>query len=130
MGLTADSGKAVRALIDQARSDTSGGLSRQLFRRGLIAAAKGSARAPVNMADMLTGGRVSKLLTGDPEEIEVTTEVDEALETQLGSDSGFLARSAHAIELELAVDRNPYLDNLLDRFSELAAKSREKDESS
>ncbi len=127
MGLTHGSGKAVRALIDQARRDTQGGLNRQLFRRGLIAAARSSAKAPMNMADMLTGGRVGKLLTGRSDEVEVTTEVDEALETQLGSESSFLARSAAAIELQLAADRNPYLDNLLDRFCELALASREEE---
>lgn len=125
MGLTLESGRAVRALIDQARSETQGGLNRQLFRRGLVAAAKGSAKAPMNMADMLTGGRIGKLLTGNSEEVAATTEVDEALETQLGTDSSFLARSAAAIELQLAVDRNPYLDDLLDRFGELAVKARE-----
>ncbi|MCP4446078.1 MAG: hypothetical protein GY811_12135 [Myxococcales bacterium] len=128
MGLTGGSAKAVRALIDQARHETNGGLSRQLFRRGLVFAAKGSARAPMNIADLLTGGRIGKLLTGASEEVEATTEVDEALETQLDSDSSFLARSAAAIELELAVDRNPYLDNLLDHFGELSAAAREQDE--
>ncbi len=125
MGLRHDSGKAVRALIDQARAETRGGLSRQLFRRGLVAAAKGSAKAPMNMADLLTGGRISKLLSSNGDEIEATTEVDQALENQLESGGSFLSRSASAIELELAVDRNPYLDDLLDRFSELVAKSRD-----
>ncbi len=129
MGLTHTSGKEVRALIDKARSETQGGLNRQLFRRGLVAAAKGSAKAPMNVADLLTGGRIGKLLSGNSDEVEATTEVDEALETQLNSDSSFIARSAAAIELQLAVDRNPYLDNLLDRFSELAVKAREEDES-
>lgn len=130
MGLDAGSGKRVRALIDEARKDTRGGLSRELFRRGLLAAARGSARAPLNLADMLTRGRASKLLTGSASEIEAVTEVDEALETQLGSDRSFLARSAAAIELELAVDRNPYLDDLIDNFSEMAAKAREEESSS
>ena len=125
MGLDESSGKAVRALIDTARSETRGGLSRHLFRRGLVAAAKGSAKAPMNMADLLTGGRISKLLSSDTDEIEATTEVDQTLENQLESGGSFLSRSASAIEMQLAVDRNPYLDDLLDRFSDLVAKSRD-----
>lgn len=125
MGLDEGSGKAVRALIDTARSETSGGLSRRLFRRGLVAAAKGSAKAPMNIADLLTGGRISKLLSSDSDEIEATTEVDQVLENQLESGGSFLSRSASAIEMQLAVDRNPYLDDLLDRFSELVAKSHD-----
>ena len=93
-------------------------------------------RLPVVLAkemmtlDMLSGGRASKLLTGSADEIEAVTEVDEALENQLGSEKSFLARSAAAIELELAVDRNPYLDDLIDNFSEMAAKAREDESSS
>lgn len=123
-GLDDASGKEVRALIDQARSQTAGGLSRHLFQRGLLAAAKTTLRAPVEIADLLSGGRVTKLLTG-PSEVEVVTEVDEALEEQLGSDKNFLSRSALAIELELAADRNPYLDNLIDTFDALCAAKRD-----
>jgi len=126
MGLTGDSGKDLRKLIDQARNDTSGGLSRHLFRRGLVTAAKSSAKVPLTMADMLSGGRIGKLLSGTSDEVEATSEVDEALESQLDSSSSFLARSAAAIELELAVDRNPYLDDLVDEFSALVGKARGK----
>ncbi len=130
MGLNQKSGRAVRALIDRARDETAGGLNRQLFRRGLVAAAKSSAKAPMSMADLLTGGRIGKLLTGSSEEVEATTEVDEALENQLASEESFLARSVVAIELQLAADRNPYLDNLLDRFCELSAEYREEEDES
>ena len=47
--------------------------------------------------------------------------VDEALETQLKAEDSFLARSAAAIELQLAVDHNPYLDDLIDTFDALRA---------
>ena len=120
MGLDDASGKRVRQLIDQARDDTEGGISRHLFRRGLLAAAKSSVQAPVEMADLLSGGRITKLLYGESE-IEATTEVDEALETQLKAKNSFLARSAAAMELQLAVDQNPYLDNLIDTFDALCA---------
>ncbi len=118
MGLGESSGKQVRMQIDQARRETEGGISRHLFRRGLLAAAKTSVRAPVDIADVLTGGRIKKLLRGN-DEIQATIEVDEALEAQLRAEGSFLARSAAAIELQLAVDHNPYLDDLLDNFDSL-----------
>lgn len=124
MGLTEEDGKQVRLRIDQARRETEGGISRHLFRRGLVAAARTSVRAPFDIADVLSGGRITKLLRGQTE-IEATTEVDEALEAQLKSETSFLARSAAAIELQLAVDQNPYLDNLLDNFDAIYAEEKE-----
>lgn len=123
-GLDYPAGLELRGLIDQARKDTSGGISRHLFRRGLIAAAKTSVKAPVGAVDLLSRGRLRKLLSGSSE-IEAVTEVDEDLEKQLRADSSFLSRSAAAIELELAADRNPYLDNLLDNFDRLARRDVE-----
>ncbi len=126
LGLSGDSGRELRALMDKARSETSGGLSRHLFRRGLLATVKASVRKPVQVADLISGGRLAKLLGGDSE-VEAATVVDEDLELQLHSDKSFLARSALAIELELAADRNPYLDNLIDTFDMLCAARREED---
>ena len=127
LGLNAESGAELRALMDEARQKTQGGLSRHMFRRGLLAAARATVRKPVEMADMLSGGRVTKLLRGSSE-IEAATEVDETLEMQLRADKSYLARSATAIELELAVDRNPYLDDLIDTFDALFAARREEGE--
>lgn len=127
LGLNAASGAELRALMDEARATTQGGLSRHMFRRGLLAAAKATVRTPVEMADMLSGGRLTKLLHGDSE-VEAATEVDETLEMQLRADKSYIARSATAIELELAVDRNPYLDDLIDTFDALCAARREDDE--
>lgn len=118
MGLNRILGTEVRALIDQARRETSGGISRHLFRRGLVNAAKSTLRAPAHVADLLSGGRLNHLLKG-ASEIEATTEVDEALQQQLLAEDSFLARSVTAIELQLAVDQNPYLDNLIDHFDKL-----------
>lgn len=126
-GLNAQSGKELRALMDEARAKTEGGLSRRLFRRGLLAAAKATVRAPVEMADTLSGGRLTRLLRGESE-VEAVTEVDETLEMQLRGDKSYIARSATAIELELAVDRNPYLDNLIDTFDALCTARNEENE--
>lgn len=125
MGLNKASGTEIRALIDQARADTAGGLSRQLFRRGLLTAAKSTLRAPVELVDLLSGGRLQNLLRGNSE-VEATTEVNEVLEDQLASADSFLARSAAAIELQLAVDQNRYLDQLIDTFDALCQSARDK----
>jgi hypothetical protein len=118
MGLNGESGTALRALIDRTRESTPGGLNRHLFRRGLLTALRASVRAPLGLADMLTGGRLGKLLSGG-DEVEAAIEVDEALEKHLRSEKSFLARSAAAIELQLASEQNPYLDNLIDCFDDL-----------
>lgn len=124
MGLDGNSGRELRVLMDKARAMTDGELSRHLFRKGLVSAARSSLRAPTEIADLLSGGRITKLLSRGSE-LEATTEVDEALESQLRSESSFLARSAAAIELQLAVDRNAYLEALIENFDSLCREARE-----
>jgi hypothetical protein len=86
LGLNERSARLLREQIDRCRKETEGSLGNHLFRRGLLAAAKHTFRAPVEFADMLSGGRVQKLLTGNSE-IEATTEVDELLEEHLKAES-------------------------------------------
>ncbi|MBL4636991.1 MAG: hypothetical protein JKY56_24270 [Kofleriaceae bacterium] len=126
MGLDAVSGQKLRTLIDKARAETDGALSGHLFRKGLVAAARSSVRAPTEIADLLSGGRIRKLLSRSTE-IEATTEVDEALEMQLRSESSFLARSAAAIELQLAVERNTYLESLVRNFDRIYREASEEE---
>jgi len=114
LGLDAIDGAHVRALIDQAIGETKGGLTRTLFRRGLLAAAKATARAPLKMANTLTGGRLTKLL-GDGE-VEAVTDVERELDRQLAEEDSFLARASKAIEFQLAAESVPYLDRLIDNF--------------
>lgn len=125
-GLDGESGRELRALIDQSRKDTPGGLSRELFRKGLVTAAKASLKAPLHAADLLSRGRLTKLLKAESD-VEAVTEVDEALERQLAKEDSFLGRSVTAIELQLATEQNPYIDDLIDRFDLLLAEKREEE---
>src|SRR5690606_12330391 len=123
LGLDGPRGRELRRLIDRAIDETPGGLSRHAFRRGLLTAVRATARAPLELANYASGGMVRKLLSrGD--EVAAASEVDEALERQLREEKSILARSAAAVELQLASDENPYLDNLLDRFETIVRAER------
>jgi hypothetical protein len=121
LGLDGDSALALRRLMNQALDETPGSLGTRLFRRGLLAAARASAHAPIELFRMLGGDRLRRLLTsGDgAEEAVAVEELDVALEQQLRSQKGFLARSVTAIEFQLSVEANPYLEQLLDNFERL-----------
>lgn len=123
-GLDAIDGAEVRALIDQAMEQTEGGLTRTLFRRGVLAAARASLRAPVAVANALSGGALRRLL-GSGDEVEAVSEVDAAIEEQLRSETGVLARAVTAIELRLTAESLPYLDRVLDRFEHLYRRQGE-----
>jgi hypothetical protein len=118
LGLDAVDGAQVRALIDQAIEQTEGGLARTLFRRGLLAAARAGARAPVKLANALTGGAIHRLL-GSGEEDVATAEVEDEIDRQLREEDSFLARAVTAVELQLAAESLPYLDRLIDNFEGL-----------
>jgi hypothetical protein len=118
MGLDAASGAELRAVIDQAISRTPGGLGRRIFRRGVFGAARASVKGPLRMADTITGGMIRRLLNrGD--EVEAVQVVDDAIGRQLASKKSFLARSATAVELQLAAEGNPYIERLLEMFDDL-----------
>ena len=107
--------KRLRALMEQAVSETGGGLSRTLFQRALLATARNTVRVPFELLNWATGGSIRRLLKRR-REIEAVTEVDVALEQQLSSHRSFLARATAAAELELAAETNPYLGQVLDKF--------------
>jgi len=116
----------IRRLIDESMEDTPGGLSRHMFRRGLVLAARASIRGPARAFNTLTGGLISRLLrSGD--EVEAAEEVEAVLDGELSSDQSFLSRSVTAIELQLASDKNPYLDDLLDHFDQVWRTSESED---
>lgn len=118
MGLDGPRALELRALIDRAIAETPGGLGRRLFRRGAVGAARAGMRAPMKLADAVTGGMVRRLLSKN-QEIEAVQVVDDAIDQQLQTKKSFLARSAAALELQLAAEGNPYLERLLDTFDEL-----------
>jgi hypothetical protein len=118
MGLDGPAAHELRKLMDTAIARTPGGLGRRVFRRGALNAARATVRAPLKLADAVTGGMIRRLLTrGD--ETEAVQVVDDEVEQQLSSRQSFLARSAAAVELQLAAEGNPYLERLIDTFERL-----------
>jgi uncharacterized protein (DUF697 family) len=115
LGLDAASGAELRALMTEAIKHTPGGIGRRIFRRGAVAAAKASVRAPATLVDMVSGGMLTRLLNRG-NEVEAADEVDEALERQLAAEGSFLSRAVTAVEFELAAEANPYIESLLDDF--------------
>ncbi len=114
VGLDAIDGAKVRALIDQAISETQGGLTRTLFRKGLLAAAKATVKAPTQMLNAISGGALTKLL--DSGEVIAVSELDRELDRALAEENSFLARASRAIEFQLAAESLPYLERLIDNF--------------
>ncbi len=109
----------MRALIDASLDQTGGGLGTAVFRRAIIASARASVKAPAELADLVSGGRIRKLLQrgGDNAvEAEAVDEVDTAIERSMEDDSGFLSKAISAVETQLSADGNPYLDELITRF--------------
>ena len=121
LGLDGESALELRKVIDQALDATPGSLGTRLFRRGLLAATRASVRAPVEVAQMISGRVMERLLKRSEEEEELVPieELDLALDQQLRAQSGFLARLITAIELQMSVEGNPYLDELVDTFERL-----------
>lgn len=124
LGLDGVAGAEIRALIDQAMEQTEGGLGRTLFRRGLLAAARRAVQTPMRLANSLSGGALRRLL-GSGEEQVAAAEVEDAIERQLEDEEGFLARAVSAVELQLAADSLPYLDELIASFEMLYRRQLE-----
>jgi hypothetical protein len=126
IGLTAGEALALREAISEAIAATPGGLSLDPFRRGALAAARATAKAPLELADLLSGGALRRYLDKRSEvtEADAVDEVDAALDKQLAEQSSFLARTVTAVELQLSAEVNPYLDALLQRFDDLWRRKR------
>ena len=121
-GIDSETGEALRETMERAIAETQGGLGRDLFRRGVVAAIKATVRAPLELANIVSRGAVDRLLASkDPDAVVVAEELDLdlALERELVSHSSFIARATTAIELQLSVDANPYLDQLVDNFERM-----------
>ena len=120
-GLAIDAGTALalRDEIGRAIDQTPGALSFHPFRRGAMAAARATLRAPLELADLATRGAVRRLLARKSStitEAEAVDELDQAVETALASKSGFLSRAVAAVEVQLSAEGNPYVDSALDAF--------------
>jgi hypothetical protein len=122
VGLALDAATAleVRDAIAAAIEATPGGLSFEPFRRGARSAARATLRAPLELADLVSGGRLRKLLERgrDVAEPESVTALDQAIDEALADQSSFLGRAATAVELQLSSEVNPYLDAVIARFDD------------
>jgi hypothetical protein len=123
VGLGLDPARALelREAIGRVIAETPGGLSLEPFRRGVLTAARATARAPLELIDIASGGALRRLLdrgSSEVAEAEVVDEVEAALDRQLADQEGFLARAVAAIEQQLSAEVNPYVDALIDRFDE------------
>ena len=125
IGISADDALALRTLISRAIDSTPGSLSFEPFRRGALAAARATLRAPLELADIASRGWVRKLLdrSRDPQqhvlEGEDVTSLDLSIDQALADDKNFLARAVTAVELGLNADVNPYFDAVIRRFEDL-----------
>jgi hypothetical protein len=121
LGLDAARALELRDTIGRVIAETPGGLSLEPFRRGFLTAARATARAPLELIDLASGGALRRLLdkgSSDVAEPEVVDEVEAALDRQLADKEGFLSKAVGAIEQQLSAEVNPYVDALIDRFDE------------
>jgi hypothetical protein len=111
---------ALRDEISRAIDQTPGALVLHPFRRGAMAAARATLRAPLELADLATRGAVRRLLarrsTTTVTDAEAVDALDQAVETALAAKSGFLSRTVAAVEVQLSAEANPYLDAAIDTF--------------
>jgi hypothetical protein len=112
LALDGDTALALRGEIGKTIENTPGALALHPFRRGVLSAARATLRAPLELADLASGGRLRKLLASksavtEPAHVD---ELEQAMEQALSDKSGFLARTVAAVELQLSSDGNPYLD--------------------
>jgi hypothetical protein len=109
---------ALREEIGRAIESTPGALAMHPFRRGVLAAARATLRAPLELADLATGGAVRKLLARKSEvtEAEAVDDLDAAIERALASKTSFLSRAATAVEIQLSSEVNPFLDGAIENL--------------
>jgi hypothetical protein len=114
-GLDGAAGRRVREAIDGAIAARRGGLASRLVRRGLVAAARTAVRAPLELADVATGGLMKRLL-GRRDEADAEEVVERAVAT--AGKNGFLARATQAVEAQLALAGRGWMDDLILAFEE------------
>jgi len=118
-GLDGKTALALRDEIQRAIEQTPGALAFAPFRRGAMSAARATLKAPLELADLVTGGALRRLLARRAEKSEVTeaeavTMLEQSIETALASKTNFLSRTVAAVEVQLSAEANPFLDGALD----------------
>lgn len=118
LAIDAPTALALRDEIGRAIDQTPGALAFHPFRRGALAAARATLRAPIELADLATRGALRRLLArrSSVTDAEAVDAADQAVETALAAKTGFLSRTVAAVELQLSAEVNPFLDQVIDAF--------------
>jgi hypothetical protein len=118
LALDAPTALALREEIIRAIDHTPGALAFHPFRRGALSAARATLRAPLELADLASGGRLRKLLASKSEVAtpEPVDAVEQAMEAVLADKKTFLSRSVAAVEVQLSSEINPFLDAAIESF--------------
>lgn len=119
-GLALDAATALelRETIAQAIAQVPGTLAFHPFRRGALAAARATLKAPLELVDLASRGAVRRRLA-NPADVTAGEQVDDsdaALAAALADKGNFLSRSVAAVELQLSADVNPYLEATIEAF--------------
>jgi hypothetical protein len=136
-GLALDAATAMelRGEILRAIDGTPGALAFHPFRRGVLSAARATLRAPLELADIASGGRLRKLLANrsasEITEAERVDDMEQAMEQILADKTNFLSRSVAAVEAQLSSEINPFLDGAIESLdrrwrARVAAKKLDK----
>ena len=120
-GLALDGATALLLREDIIKSidNTPGALAFHPFRRAALSAARATARAPLELVDLASGGRLRKLLAAKSQSSEVhepehVGDVEQAMEAALADKTNFLARTVASIEAQLSSEVNPFLDGAIE----------------
>jgi hypothetical protein len=110
---------ALREEIIKSIDNTPGALAFHPFRRAALSAARATARAPLELVDLVSGGRLRKLLAAKSESSEVTEpehvgDVEQAMEAALADKTNFLSRTVASLEAQLSSEVNPFLDGAIE----------------
>ncbi len=118
MGLDLERARALREEIDRALEGTTGALAFHPFRKGISSAVRATLRAPLQLADVASGGALRRLLAKRSEvtEAEAVDEVEEELDKQLTDEGNFLSRAVSSVEMQLAAENNPFLEAAIGNF--------------
>ncbi|MGE0400206.1 MAG: hypothetical protein AB7T06_26055 [Kofleriaceae bacterium] len=115
-GLDGKTALALREEITRSINQTPGALAFTPFRKGALAAARATLRAPLELADLASGGALRRMLAKKSEvtEGEAIDALEQSIEQALSQKTNFLSRTVAAVEVQLSADANPFLDTALD----------------
>jgi len=112
--LDGETALALRVEIARTIERTPGALVLHPFRRAALGAARATLRAPLELADIASGGGLRRMLAkrsaGEITEGEAVDEMDQQIDAALANKDGFVARTVAALEAQVTAEANPYLD--------------------